>query len=175
MYSGIGRLRPYAAMYASNAPAARSVLLPVPAVPTTGVVSGVVTGDVLFLAVSLCATLAQLLPVALANIPYDRTTMYYAYTTCVYVSVAIAAVMLLTLFFVFFHKQPALPVQPRTLAATLYYLDGSDIPERFGPLAMLGAKERNRHVAQMGLRYSLSEVVGPDGSSKIGFRVAYQP
>jgi len=109
--------------------------------------------------------------VALVSLPFDRGTTWLAFAICVWTSISVISVMLITLLFVFFHKQPPLPVPPRTLAATLYYLGGSDIPERLGSLAMMDRRSRNKQVAQMGLRYSLGTVIGLDGREKIGFRV----
>ena len=170
---GIARLRPYVNMHSSGVPAARSILLSIPAVPVLGLFAGIKEGDVLFSAVSFCATLSQILPVALVNVPFDRTTLYAAFVICIWWSISIVSLMILTLFFVFFYRPPTLPIQPRTLAAALYYLDASGIPERTGHLATVAEAERNRQIKSMGLRYSIGRVTGHDGRTKVGLQAEY--
>ncbi len=167
----MGKLRAYTNTHDSGERAGTSITSSNPAVPLLGISSGLLHGDLLFAAVSLCATLSQVLPVVLVNVPFNRTTVLISLTVCFSTSIGIISIMLITVVFAFFHRQPSLPLQPCSLSATLYYLSESDILERFSHLAILDERARNKHIADMRLRYRFANIVGRDGVVKVGFQV----
>jgi hypothetical protein len=63
--------------------------------------------------------------------------------------------MLLTLVAIAFHKEPALPFKPNTIAACLYLLSFSSLPSRLEGLATLDTKARNRAIRKLDLRYGM--------------------
>lgn len=63
--------------------------------------------------------------------------------------------MLITLVGIAFHKLPALPFKPDTIAAVLYYLSSSSIPARLKGTETMDTKSRNRAIREMELRYGM--------------------
>jgi len=55
----------------------------------------------------------------------------------------------------FFYSRPTLPLRPRTVAAVLYYLCGSRVPEMVADAEGLGTRARDQRVEEVGMRYGL--------------------
>jgi fluoride exporter len=120
----------------------------------------------LFLALVAAVTiLGKALPVVMSNIAYTLSQTYISYLVCAGASIAILSVMTLTLAGSMFVRWPYLPVDPRTMAGTLYYFAADpDVAEGFAGLGHLQRAERNRRVEALGRRYSYGRIADQRGS-----------
>lgn len=77
-------------------------------------------------------------------------------------------VMQATLCVLFFYSRPTLPLRPRTVAAVLYYLCESRVPEMVADAGGLGTRAGDRRVEEMGVRYGLGLGERTDGVVRVG-------
>ncbi|KAK0644615.1 hypothetical protein B0T16DRAFT_417988 [Cercophora newfieldiana] len=126
-FQGIATIRTFARMAQKPQPAAQSMLRS----PATNSVSGMVLAfqhsDFLLFSASIMAGAAELLlPALLANVPFALTSTYDGHVGSTAGSLAIlgsmVAVLVVTLIF---SRWPHLPVDPRTLAGSIYYVSRS--------------------------------------------------
>jgi len=146
----------------------KSVLITPPTVPVSGLFHNLLRGDAFVAAVALSASLSTVLTVALANIPFQIIQVHLGVLVCFYISFGILSLMIITLVFVFFHKQPDLPVSPGTLAGALYYVRDSGTSELFADLSTMSRKSRNNFVEGLRLRYTLTGARDKYGGSQLG-------
>jgi len=166
------RLEPYHRLLLGSATPDDSILVPVWMSPFSALLPSLRRGHYLISLVCFVTILSDLLPIALANIPFSPAMTKPAYRGCTYVSITVLAIMVLTLLVLIFrprqHIRP-LPREPTTLASTLLYItdsvssyDGSTFSDSFDGLALLGTKQRNEHINSLGNRYSLGLAFGDD-------------
>jgi hypothetical protein len=141
----------------SNASTAaqQSILIQPPSNPTIALVSSLFRRSIFVALVAFSASLAQVLPVTLANIPYRVAEPWEGFVVCTYFSLAVIGVMLLTLGFALLHKLPKLPLPSSQLASVIFYLSQLETEESLARLSALPTKERNKIVQDMGLKYIL--------------------
>lgn len=120
-------------------------------------------GHTVLALVTTAAILSQILTVTLSTIPFDNANSYNAYVTSTWVSVAIIAIMLFTLGIWFFYCEPNLPLHPNTIAANLFYLCVSRLPDLFATLGSLDTKARDERIRGLNYRYCLAKIQGGDG------------
>ncbi len=81
-------------------------------------------------------------------------------------AISVLAYMVVVLFISFFIKWPYLPVDPSTIAGSLYYICDSEL---FADLSRFGALESDRQRDPGGTRrITLGEMVGVSGVRRIG-------
>ncbi|KAI9782835.1 MAG: hypothetical protein M1839_004586 [Geoglossum umbratile] len=122
---------------------------------------------------ALNAILSEVLTVALSRIPFHGDSIYLAYVVSSRLSTGIISFMIVTLIWVAVRQRQShglelLPQRPDSIAAVLTYLCGSRMLGDFQGLAVVGEKERDEMVINMGKKYWLGKVVGVDGVERVG-------
>lgn len=102
------------------------------------------TGRFTVVLLGMTTLLSVPLTVVLTSIPFSNATAWSGYIVSHWLSVAIVAVMLLTLILLCFYKEPVLPVKPDVVGARLYYLYRSRTGEEWRSLALMETKARDR-------------------------------
>ncbi|KAL3425230.1 hypothetical protein PVAG01_04511 [Phlyctema vagabunda] len=164
------RTEPYRRLLEGSAKPEDSILVYTYMSPISALASSLVRRHYLTSLISFVALLSEILPIALANIPFSPAATREAYSVCTYIAMAVLAIMILTLvlFVIFRHTRARhlhhLPRQPVTIASTLVYLAtetrdhrGSMI-ESLAGLVFVGAKERDTMVRAMGRRYGMGRI-----------------
>lgn len=63
--------------------------------------------------------------------------------------------MLFALVFIFFYREPVMPIKPDTVAGNLVYLCDGSLPQMFKNLGAQTTTERDQSIGNMGIRYSM--------------------
>ena len=136
-------------------PASTSILVSPPATSFSGVYLAQRHGDPWLTVVAATAVLATAMPVLLSHVPFHPTLTFTVHI----VGSASACIILLWMIGVVLASMwipaPDVPVVPDTLAGVLWYAKASEIMEVVRGTALLSMKDRNRHVEEKSLRYSL--------------------
>jgi hypothetical protein len=123
--SGAATMEPYRRMAKTSRPrpARTSVLAVRPSWVFPGLWAGIVRRDPVGFAVSFAGVLAKFMPLFLSNVPFRLTLTYSTHLVCAWTAVAILGVMIAVLLAcMVFVSWPSLPVDPETIAGTLYYI-----------------------------------------------------
>jgi fluoride exporter len=147
--------------------AERSVLSRRPAYAVTGLYWGLKERDPLFFLTALMAVLAQLLPITLANVPYDLTQTQLANSMCSRISAGLLAIMIAFLFGLLFISFPPLPVDPRSVAGAMWYIAESRWVDHLEGVTLMTGKERKRRMEELGGRWYYGVA-----DSRVGGRMA---
>jgi len=175
-FQGVAAIGPFSRMARHSQPATQSILVS----PATNSVSGVVTAmknrDFLLLSASIMAGLAELLlPTLLANIPFALTSTYPGHVGSTAASLSILGLMVAVLgASLIFTRWPHLPVDPRTLAGSIYYVSRSERLQadlRGRRLALHSGKDRDAEVEGLGRRYGYGPEEGQGGERRMAVEV----
>jgi hypothetical protein len=119
--------------------------------------------------VAFITLLAECLTVALSGVPFSSALSYEAYTVSTFLSVAIIAMMLITIPVIALRgRDLMMPRKLDNIAAVLLYICGSPMLTSFGGLSLLDTKTRNRRILNMGRMYRYGLVMGVDGQLRMG-------
>ncbi|GJC78778.1 hypothetical protein ColLi_01616 [Colletotrichum liriopes] len=140
-----------------------SILLTRPTNSFYGIYAAILEGNVVLMLAAFMAILAEFLPILLTNIPYNLTQTLATHNICALTSVSILALMVTTLVASLFIKWPDMPVDPRSIAGAMYYINESRMLEDFEGLSKLSSNEREKKVKELGRRYFYGAVSGKDG------------
>lgn len=130
---GMTVMAPYRAMARayeaqSGVPAGRSILAPIAHTPWTALFKGVRLRYYMVTMVALCSVLAEILLIAVSGVPYHGSQMILSLKICVFVSLSILGIMILTSLAVIVYNRTSaggtrrLPRSPNTLAGVWLYL-----------------------------------------------------
>ncbi|VBB81088.1 Putative protein of unknown function [Podospora comata] len=148
----------------STAPqlARTSILLSPPSNIFTGLWQFARSRDVLFFNIAFAALLAKFTPILFSSIPFRNTVTWKMHEACTWLAVAVLSYMVIVLAVMGYlgWKQPqcCLPVKTDTLVGCMYYLAESEMLSDFEGMGVLGRKERDRLVSEMGRLYYLGAV-----------------
>ncbi|GKT85830.1 hypothetical protein Ct61P_03680 [Colletotrichum tofieldiae] len=140
-----------------------SILLTRPTNSFYGIYAAILEGNIVLMLAAFMAILAEFLPILLTNIPYNLTQTLATHNICALTSVSILALMVTTLVASLFIKWPDMPVDPRSIAGAMYYINESRMLEDFEGLSKLSSNEREKKVKELGRRYFYGAVSGKDG------------
>ncbi|KAK3392798.1 hypothetical protein B0H63DRAFT_456635, partial [Podospora didyma] len=163
IFEGILRLAPYYSMAFGRSTARTSVSQPYATDAYTALAYGI-RGSPLVAAISLPTVLSDFLPLLMANIPFQRTTIWTAHLISSWIAVGIMALMAATLAIlaaVLVLARPKGYVNTRLVAeapvvAILLLLSGShDLMLQLQGLSTLVTRARDKRVAELGLWYRL--------------------
>lgn len=159
--SGVSTTTPYTLMAQRTQPASRSVLFTPPTNPFSGLYAAARHRHPFLLAVSAAAVLSELLPVFLANVPFNLAQTRGAATACAALSAVSLGIMLAVLAWSFLVRYPPMPVDPRCVAGVLYYVSQSQtlLGDMEG-VSVMDGKKRERRVAEAGRRYFYGVLAG---------------
>lgn len=144
---------PYRRLTSPHATARESILFSPPLHPLVGIHTSVSARHYFLALVAVIGLLSEVLCITLSAIPFNPATLLSAYYVSTWISVAVLSLMLLALVFVFFYKEPDLPVRPDTVVSNLVYLCDSSLPEMFRDLGGQNTQERNNRISDMGMTY----------------------
>lgn len=168
MFAGIAIISPFRLLAKGSRTAQRSILLSPPRNGFSGLWAGLRRGDYFLASTSFIMVISELLPILLCNTPFRSTQILIVGRACTYGSIAIMGVMALALMLSFCIKWPHMPLDPSTVAGTMYYVCDSWMLGGFeGGVSRLSRKERDARVRNMGLRYGFGRGVGVSGKSRI--------
>lgn len=117
--------------------------------------------------VAFAGVLSKFTPILLANIPFSSTVTWQSHEACTWASVGILAVMVLVLVASFLVKWPYMPVDPGTIAGTMYYICDSRMLGDLGPAGESGGKGDKQVGGRLGARYRFGKTVGVSGRERI--------
>ncbi|GKT52462.1 uncharacterized protein ColSpa_12643 [Colletotrichum spaethianum] len=140
-----------------------SILLTRPTNSFYGIYAAILEGNAVLMLAAFMAILAEFLPILLTNIPYNLTQTLPTHNICAVTSISILALMVTTLVASLFIKWPDMPVDPRSIAGAMYYINESRMLEDFEGLSELNSKEREKKVKELGRRYFYGTISGQNG------------
>ncbi|KXJ96321.1 hypothetical protein Micbo1qcDRAFT_154845 [Microdochium bolleyi] len=167
-FDSIAIISPFRLLDKGSRSARRSILLGPPRNGFSGLWAGLRRGDFFLASTSFILIISELLPILLCNTPFRSTQLYIVNRACTYGAIGIMGVMALALIGSFAIKWPHMPMDPSTIAGTMYYVCDSWMLSGFeGGVSRLPKKERDARVRNMGLRYGFGRGVGVSGKSRI--------
>ncbi|KAK1969296.1 hypothetical protein LY78DRAFT_725842 [Colletotrichum sublineola] len=163
IFVSIAIISPYYHMDRQSQQPESSILLTRPTNSFYGIYAALLEGNVVLMLAAFMAILAEFLPILLSNIPYNLTQTLATHDICALTSISILALMLVTLVASLFIKWPHMPVDPRSIAGAMYYINESRMLEDFEGLSTLNSDDREKKVKELGRRYFYGAISGKDG------------
>ncbi|KAK2038063.1 hypothetical protein LZ31DRAFT_609791 [Colletotrichum somersetense] len=163
IFVSIAIISPYYHMDRQSQHPESSILLTRPTNSFYGVYAAILEGNVVLMLAAFMAILAEFLPILLTNVPYNLTQTLATHNICAVTSISILALMLVTLVASLFTKWPDMPVDPRSIAGAMYYINESRMLEDFEGLSKLNSEDREKKVKELGRRYFYGAISGKDG------------
>ncbi|KAK1590273.1 uncharacterized protein LY79DRAFT_632641 [Colletotrichum navitas] len=163
IFVSIAIISPYYHMERQSQQPESSILLTRPTNSFYGIYAAVLEGNVVLMLAAFMAILAEFLPILLTNIPYNLTQTLSTHNICAVTSISILALMMVTLVASLFTKWPDMPVDPRSIAGAMYYINESRMLEDFEGLSRLDSDDREKKVKELGRRYFYGAISGKDG------------
>ncbi|KAF9880091.1 hypothetical protein CkaCkLH20_02045 [Colletotrichum karsti] len=163
IFVSIAIISPYHHMARRSQPPEKSILLTRPTNGFYGIYAAVVEGNIILMLTAFMSILAEFLPILFANIPYNLTQTLMSHNVCARVSLSILALMLVTIVASLFIKWPEMPVDPRSIAGALYYVNENKLLDDFEGLSKLDSGEREKRVKELGRRYFYGGINGAHG------------
>ncbi|KAH7395537.1 hypothetical protein BKA64DRAFT_708932 [Cadophora sp. MPI-SDFR-AT-0126] len=153
-----------------GAPAASTVLLTPSPNPIPGMFRAIRRLAIFQFIIDLSTVLCDPLTVSLANVPFSSGMTYETFVICVWISVSILGLMLLTLSVVLVRigRFGGEVKVPNTLGGKMKLLAGSHMVERFRHLGDMDTETRNNIVKGWGSTYKIGTVFGVDGIRREG-------
>jgi len=159
---------PYKAMYESPQPARRSVLLPPPDEAFTGLADAIKRRHPFFIIVALTAVLSEFLPVLLSQVPWRVTEVEMAQKFGIFGSIGILAFMIIVVVGSFAVKWPYLPVDPSTMAGTMYYVyDSASVLGAFEGTALMDRRKKDYEAGKLRDGFVLREIRDRNGRERM--------
>jgi hypothetical protein len=118
--------------------------------------------------VSIAASLAKFAPLLLANIPFRITQTWMTHVVITWMTVGMVCLMIVTIIQTLVTQWPYMPVQPNTVAGSIYYVCDSFMLLDLEGASTRTAKERKEMVSGMRARYRFGEILGMSGETRIG-------
>ncbi|KAI1374812.1 hypothetical protein F4677DRAFT_461244 [Hypoxylon crocopeplum] len=165
-FSGVAIVSPHRILAASLQIARNSVLLELAIDAFTGVWAGIRRRDFYLATVAVSIITSNFLPIILGNIPSALVHTHIAHEICAWIAVALLSLMMMVLIGSFFVSWPNMPVDPGTIAGSLYYLDSTIIKNFEGP-STLEPKERDSKVREMDLLYTFGQLKDKSNKTRI--------
>ncbi|KAH8887197.1 hypothetical protein GQ53DRAFT_693579 [Thozetella sp. PMI_491] len=164
----IAVLSPYYLLSQSQLPARRSILLSPPSNPFSGLVSAYRQRHLYLGVVAFAAILADILPITLAHVPFSLVETAYTQLVCTYLSITILAVVFLVVATSFLVRWPHMPIDPRTIVGSLFYVHDSRIMASFDGLAVVDKDKRDRIMQHIGAKYVFGDMTGMSSKRRMG-------
>ncbi|KAK0624107.1 hypothetical protein B0T14DRAFT_583265 [Immersiella caudata] len=166
-FSWTSMLEPYRRLALRPQPASTSILIPRATTALTGIWQAMTLGNVFGGTVAFASVLSKFTPIFLANIPFRLTLTWTMHRVCAWLSVAILSSMILVLVGSFFIRWPDLPVEPSTIAGSMYYVFDSDVLKDLEGMSLMGQDETERRLSKQGRKYYLSRFIDVSGIARV--------
>ncbi|KAK3395046.1 hypothetical protein B0H63DRAFT_385723, partial [Podospora didyma] len=155
-----------------------SILLSPPSSVFIGLWRALRTRDIMLANIALATLLAKFTPILFSSIPFRNKDTWKMHEACAWLSIAILSYMVVVLLVVSVFwgvkRRPFMPVEPTSIAGCMYYVCDSAMLGDLEGLAVMGERERDRLVCEMGRRYVFGGMVGTmSGVGSVG--VDYAP
>lgn len=167
-FASVAAASPYHLLSKSPQLARDSVLLSPSLHAATGLWSAVRRRHHFLVVVALVAIASEFMPILLNNVPMRVTQTYLTHLVCTWLAVGVLGVMWLVVLASFWVKWPHMPVDPSTVAGSMYYVCDSWMMYGFEGLSTLKKKDRDWRVGEMGLRYEYGDIQGVSGLRRYG-------
>jgi hypothetical protein len=161
-------ISPYQAMSTGYKFASDSILLTAPIHALTGLGDAIRSRNYYLVTVGFTAILSETMPVLLGNVPFHVMQTYATQSACAYSSIGILVIMWLVVFSSFFKRWRHMPVDPTTVAGSMYYICDSAMLTYFEGTSRLNASKRRERINDMGLRYYFGGMLGVSGMKRTG-------
>ncbi|WQF80706.1 hypothetical protein CDEST_05720 [Colletotrichum destructivum] len=163
IFVSVAIISPYYHMGRRSQQPESSILITRPTNSFYGLYAAIMEGNIVLLLAAFMAILAEFLPILLTNIPYNLTQTLVTHNICALTSVSILALMIAALVASLFVRWPEMPVDPRSIAGAMYYVNESRMLEDFEGFSKLDSKEREKRVRELGRRYFYGAITGKHG------------
>lgn len=167
-FTSLAVLSPYQLMSQAPRRAENSITLSPPLNAFSGLWSAVKRRHLFLVVVACTAVLSEFMPILLNNVPFRVTQTWITSRVCTWLAVSILTIMWLVIVGSFFVGWPHMPVDPSTIAGAMYYVCDSWMLWSMEGLSMVGKRERDRKVVEMGLRFRFGNIVGLSGRKRVG-------
>ncbi|CAM1510196.1 Fc.00g005310.m01.CDS01 [Cosmosporella sp. VM-42] len=166
LFISVAMIQPYQRMANNPQNASDSILITRPTNGFSGLWASLKHKQVFPAVVAFMTILSEFMPILLANIPYTLTQTYETHVICARISIGIMGLMLLTLIGSFFIRFPNMPIDPRSIAGSMYYVSESAMVDQFSGLVGLDNKEREKRVKELGGRYWFGDILTKHGETR---------
>lgn len=167
-FTSVAAVSPYHLLSQSPRFARDSILLSPSLHAVTGIWSAIRRRHFFLVLVALVAVLSEFMPILLDNVPMRVTQTWVTHLVCTWLAVGILSVMWLVIAASFFVKWPHMPVDPSTVAGSMYYVCDSWMLYSFEGLSTLKKRDRDWRVSEMGLKYEYGDIQGVSGLRRHG-------
>ncbi|KAK1480903.1 hypothetical protein CTAM01_14188 [Colletotrichum tamarilloi] len=128
-----------------------------------GIYAAIINGDIALMLAAFMSITAEFLPMLLANVPYNLTQTLNSHKICSIISLTILALMIVAVGASLFIKWPEMPVDPRSIAGAMYYINESQMLDDFEGLSQLSSMDRKKKVGELGRRCFYGALTGKHG------------
>ncbi|KAK7450873.1 hypothetical protein CaCOL14_007237 [Colletotrichum acutatum] len=163
IFISVAIVSPYYHMRRRSQRPESSILLTRPTNGFYGIYAAIINGDIVLMLAAFMSIIAEFLPMLLANVPYNLTQTLNSHNVCSIISLTILVLMIVAVGASLFIKWPEMPVDPRSIAGAMYYVNESRMLDDFGGLSHLSSLERKKKVGELGRRYFYGALTGRPG------------
>ncbi|KAK1624381.1 hypothetical protein BDP81DRAFT_437531 [Colletotrichum phormii] len=160
---GIAIVSPYYHMGRRSQRPESSILLTRPTNGFYGIYAAILDGDIVLMLAAFMSIMAEFLPMLLANVPYNLTQTLSSHNVCSIISITILVLMMVAVGASLFIKWPEMPVDPRSIAGAMYYVNESRMLDDLEGLSQLSSFDRKKKVGELGRRYFYGALTGKYG------------
>ncbi|KAH8891516.1 hypothetical protein GQ53DRAFT_604916, partial [Thozetella sp. PMI_491] len=146
-------MTPYKAMSDAPQKASRSILLSPPTNPFSGIIYAIYRRQCLLACLAATAIISEFLPLTLSQIPYRVSQTFIAHIVCAWINISVLCLMVLVLVASFFVRWPSMPMDPTTVAGSMYYICDSSMMIHFEGVSLNSQDGRNSDIALANFRY----------------------
>ncbi|EAQ87616.1 hypothetical protein CHGG_04235 [Chaetomium globosum CBS 148.51] len=159
-FTSLAVLSPYQMLSQPPQPPQRTITVSPPLNAFSGIVGAVQQRHEFLILVAFTAILSEFMPIVLSNVPFRVTQTWMTSRVCTWMAVGILSLMWLVVVGTFFVRWPHMPVDPSTIAGAMYYVCDSWMLGSMEGLSRLESEERDKRIAELGLRFQFGDIVG---------------
>ncbi|OHF03011.1 hypothetical protein CORC01_01769 [Colletotrichum orchidophilum] len=163
IFISIAIVSPYYHMGRHSQRPKSSILLTRPTNGFYGIYAAILEGNIVLMLAAVMSIMAEFLPMLLANVPYNLTQTLSSHNVCSIISMTILGLMMVAVGASLFIKWPKMPVDPRSIAGAMYYVNESRMLDDFEGLSQLASSDRRKKVEELGRRYFYGALTGSHG------------
>ncbi|KAB5535300.1 hypothetical protein GE09DRAFT_1227284 [Coniochaeta sp. 2T2.1] len=167
-FTSVAAVSPYHLLGKSPQYARDSILLSPSLHAVTGIWSAIRRRHWFLVVVAAVSIMSEFMPILLNNVPMRITQNFFTHLICTWTAVGVLCIMWLVVVGSFFIRWPHMPVDPTTVAGSMYYVCDSWMLYSFEGLSTLKKKDRDWKISDMGLKYEYGDIQGVSGLRRYG-------
>ncbi|KAB5577822.1 hypothetical protein GE09DRAFT_1280312 [Coniochaeta sp. 2T2.1] len=167
-FTSVAAVSPYHLLGKSPQYAGDSILLSPSLHAVTGIWSAIRRRHWFLVVVAAVSIMSEFMPILLNNVPMRITQNFFTHMICTWTAVGVLCIMWLVVVGSFFIRWPHMPVDPTTVAGSMYYVCDSWMLYSFEGLSTLKKRDRDWKVGEMGLKYEYGDIQGVSGLRRYG-------